>query len=186
MCDKIKMRRVWAMPSEKTFSIPDIRALVKTYLAQSVVSIDPFARNKRWATYTNDLSPETGAEYHLDAYTFLVQLRDEGVQADTVLFDPPYSRNQVKSVYQSVGRHYGIEDSQDHSGNWRKERDVINEIIIPGGHVLSFGWNTSGMYKARGFEIVEILLVNHGGAHNDTICTVERKITTPQQFFAFQ
>ena len=35
-------------------------------------------------------------------------------------------------------------------------------------------------YKAHaaeyGFEIVEILLVPHGGWHNDTIVTVERKI----------
>ena len=27
-----------------------------------------------------------------------------------------------------------------------------------------------------GFEIERILLVAHGGWHNDTICTVERKI----------
>ena len=32
------------------------------------------------------------------------------------------------------------------------------------------------MGKNRGFEIVEILLVAHGGHHNDTICTVEKKI----------
>jgi len=27
-----------------------------------------------------------------------------------------------------------------------------------------------------GFEITRILIVPHGGIHNDTICTVERKI----------
>lgn len=42
--------------------------------------------------------------------------------------------------------------------------------------VISFGWNTNGMEINRGFKIEEILLVAHGGAHNDTICTVERKI----------
>jgi len=30
------------------------------------------------------------------------------------------------------------------------------------------------MGKNRGFEIVEILLVAHGGHHNDTIVTVEK------------
>jgi len=40
--------------------------------------------------------------------------------------------------------------------------------------VISFGWNSGGIGKTNGFEILEILLVAHG-AHNDTICTVERK-----------
>jgi len=43
-------------------------------------------------------------------------------------------------------------------------------------HVLSFGWNSVGMGITRGYEIVEILLVCHGGAHNDTICIAEKKI----------
>lgn len=41
--------------------------------------------------------------------------------------------------------------------------------------VLSFGWNTVGMGKNRGFEIIEIMLVCHGGAHNDTICLAEKR-----------
>jgi hypothetical protein len=32
------------------------------------------------------------------------------------------------------------------------------------------------MGKTNGFEIEEILLVPHGGWHNDTIVTVERKV----------
>lgn len=32
-----------------------------------------------------------------------------------------------------------------------------------------------GIGKTLGFNIEEILLVAHGGWHNDTICTVERK-----------
>ena len=44
-----------------------------------------------------------------------------------------------------------------------------------GGIVLSCGWNSMGIGKTRGFEIIEILLVAHGGAKNDTIVTVEVK-----------
>lgn len=62
----MNMRRVWAMPSPDTFSCQPIGHLVKRYLAKSQVSVDPFARNKRWATYTNDLNPDTAAEYHND------------------------------------------------------------------------------------------------------------------------
>lgn len=38
--------------------------------------------------------------------------------------------------------------------------------------VLSFGWNSAGMGKD--FETLELLLVAHGGAHNDTICLAQR------------
>jgi len=31
------------------------------------------------------------------------------------------------------------------------------------------------MGKNRGFKIIKILLVAHGGMHNDTICVVEEK-----------
>ncbi len=49
-------------------------------------------------------------------------------------------------------------------------------MIKVGGYAISFGWNSSGFGKKRGFEIIEILLVAHGGRHNDTIVTVERKV----------
>jgi hypothetical protein len=46
--------------------------------------------------------------------------------------------------------------------------------------VLSFGWNSAGMGDF--FEPVELLLVAHGGAHNDTICVAERCIKTDAQW----
>lgn len=36
-------------------------------------------------------------------------------------------------------------------------------------------WNSGGIGMKYGFEIEKILLVAHGGWHNDTICTIERK-----------
>jgi len=58
-------------------------------------------------------------------------------------------------------------------------RDAAMHILSDDAVVLSFGWNTVGMGKTRGFEIVEIMLVCHGGAHNDTICLAERRL--PQE-----
>jgi hypothetical protein len=51
-------------------------------------------------------------------------------------------------------------------------RDLMRQIAKPGAVCLSFGWNTVGMGK--GWSIKEILLVCHGGAHNDTICMAEQ------------
>lgn len=103
-------------------------------------------------------------------------MQKQKIQPDLVLFDPPYTRNQVKEVYNNIGRHYGIQDTQEHSTNWRKERDIINQILAPHGIVISFGHNSNGMGKTRQYAPIEILLVNHGGAHNDTIVIVEKRI----------
>ena len=61
--------------------------------------------------------------------------------------------------------------------SWRaKHLDDIQRILKPNGLALCFGWNSNGVGKKRGFEIIEVLLVAHGGSKNDTICTVERKV----------
>lgn len=61
-----------------------------------------------------------------------------------------------------------------------KLKTTIAYRIELGGLAISFGWNSNGFGKKRGFEIIEILMVAHGGnGHNDTICTVERKINQP-------
>ncbi len=67
----IRFRRMWAMPSADTFDIPPIRDFVRYYLNTAKVSVDPFARNKGWATHTNDLNPKTSAKCHMEALDFL-------------------------------------------------------------------------------------------------------------------
>jgi len=175
------INRKWAMPSSDTFDVPPIGEFVKSYLRQSKVSVDPFARNKRWATYTNDLNPDTAAEHHLDALEFLEMLRDTGTIADLVIFDPPYSARQVAECYQQVGRTVTMQDTQGKS--WSDWKDAVAEIVPVGGIVLSFGWNTVGMGRKHNFEILEILMVCHGGVHNDTICMAERKTALQGNMF---
>ena len=41
---------------------------------------------------------------------------------------------------------------------------------------ISFGWNTCGLGKKNGMELIEVLVVCHGGNRNDTLVTVERKL----------
>lgn len=175
----IPMRRVWAMPNPSTFDIPPIRTLVKSYLHKSGVSVDPFARNKRWATHTNDLNPDTAAEHHMEAAEFLGMLDAQGVRADMGLFDPPYSLRQCAEVYESVGRAVTMCDTQIF-GRWTEHKALMAKLVVPQGVVMSFGWNSQGMGLQNGFEILELLIVCHGGAHNDTIVTVERKLENKQ------
>lgn len=176
----IAFNRVWAMPSADTFDIPPIAGFVQKYLLKSKVSVDPFARNKRWATYTNDLNPNTAADSHQEAGEFLSGLISDGLKADLVIFDPPYSPRQVKEVYEACGKHFGIE-SQWNTGRWTKERELVSALKPQ--FVLSFGWNSQGLGKQNGFEPEEILLVCHGGAHNDTICMAERRLAPEPELY---
>lgn len=165
--------RVWAMANGETFTVKPIGAMVKRYLEKSKVSCDPFARNKRWATHTNDLNPETAAEHHLDSIAFLEKMVADGVMADLIIFDPPYSPRQIKECYSSIGLKMGPLDAM--RTNWMRERDLMAKMQKPGDIVLSFGWNSMGMGKKRGYEIIEGMMVCHGVGHYDTLCMAERK-----------
>lgn len=129
------------------------------------------------ATYTNDLNPETTAQYHIDAVEFLESLYRKGMSADTILFDPPYSPRQISECYAAAGKKAGMVDTQN-SALYAKCRTAIKKICSPGSIVLSFGWNSCGMGKE--WQTEEIMLVAHGGAHNDTICLAQRKLPESQ------
>lgn len=169
------MNRKWGMPTGDTFDCPPIGDLVNKYLVNSKISIDPFARNKRWATHTNDLNPETEAEFHMDAFDFIQMLEKNETKADLIIFDPPYSPRQIKELYDGIGLKMEKETAQ-RTFSWKKEKEVLNNLLLPGGVFLYFGWDSVAMGKTRGYEILEILLVCHGPGHNDTICTVEKKL----------
>lgn len=171
----MKFLRTWAMPNSDTFSVLPIGEMVKRYLATAKVSCDPFARNKRWATHTNDLNPTTEAEHHMDAEKFLLMLAGRGVKSDLIIFDPPYSPRQISECYKSVGLEVGMKETQS-ALLYQRVRDAIMTVATEGAIVLSFGWNSVGMGKRHSFEQIEIMLCCHGGAHNDTICLAERRL----------
>ena len=165
------MNREWAMPSKNTFSIKPIDELIQRYI--SGTSIDPFANESRMATITNDLDPKYNTMYNMDAINFLEMF--EGNSIDTVLFDPPYSPRQVSECYKSLNLTVDMTTTQ--SSFWSKMKKEVARITKPNGIVISFGWNSGGIGKTLGFEIIEVLIVAHGGMHNDTIVTVERKLS---------
>jgi hypothetical protein len=163
------------MPNGDTFSIPPIGEFVKKYLKNSSSSVDPFARNNPWAIYTNDLNPKTSAANHTDAEEFLQTLSVLGIQCDLGILDPPYSPRQISECYKEAGIFCGMAETQN-AKFYSRIKANLEPILSPGAVVLSFGWNSAGMGKKYGFEIIEIMLVAHGAAHNDTICLAERRI----------
>ncbi len=169
----MEMSRVWAMPSPQTFSVRPIGEFVGRWALGDVI-VDPFAAECDVGTHTNDINSDMPAQYHMEATAFCERLRDEGLIADTVIFDPPYSPRQISESYKRAGLAVGMKETQN-ARFYKSVRDVLHDILRPGGIALSFGWNSAGFGKTRGYTIEEILLVAHGGAHNDTICVAERK-----------
>lgn len=169
---EIKFNRIWEMPNKNTFNITCINRLIHSYHDKNVISIDPFSNRNRIAKVTNDLDPEMEADFCLDAIDFLKTFSDASV--DIVYYDPPYSPRQVSECYKKLGKTVNMQTTQ--SSFWGNMKKEIARITKPNSIVITFGWNTNGIGKTKGFEIIEILLVAHGGSHNDTICVVERKI----------
>ena len=160
------------MPNANTFNIIPIRKFIQTYNFIGAESIDPFANKCRIAKITNDLDPEMGTTYCMDALDFITQLKDNSV--DLVLFDPPYTQRQVSEHYKRLGKTVTMETTQ--STFWSNLKNEISKKVKTGGVVLCFGYNSGGIGSSRGFKLNEILLVAHGGNHNDTICTAESKV----------
>lgn len=168
---KIRIERVWSMPNKNTFEILPIKKLIAEEVDLSKYWIDPFANRNKIATVTNDLSMEYDTDYHLDALDFMKLFEDNSV--DGVLYDPPYSPRQVSECYNDVG--YNVTWDTTKASFWGNHKREISRIVKIGGKVITFGWNSGGIGYKYGFEIERILLVPHGGWHNDTICTVEVK-----------
>ena len=93
-----------------------------------------------------------------------------------VLFDPPYSPRQVSECYKKLGKTVNMQTTQ--ASYWGDMKKEIARTLNPSGVCITFGWNSGGIGKKYGMDIEEVLLVAHGGWHNDTIITVDRKEIT--------
>lgn len=163
----MEISRVWVMPSKWTFKMRPIQKLFTKYQV-GTGWIDPFAGENSPAQMTNDIEGR-GAMYSWDALEFLKTLPDNA--AAGCLFDPPYSVEQCLRRY--TAKYKGTAGRAEY---WAKCKDEIARIISPQGMAISFCWDSTGMGKSRGFEIIEVMLLCHGACHNDTIITVERKL----------
>jgi hypothetical protein len=168
--------RIFSMPDSHTFRMKPVREILDFYCQPPAVVIDPFARDSKYAgDYSNDLNPAFAQPFAMDAIAFLDEAIESGIKFDVALLDPPYSPRQISECYQSIGKKATTQDTQ----NARLYSECKNRMTIllkQGGFAICFGWNSMGFGLKRGFEMIHVRLISHGGAHNDTIVTVERKL----------
>jgi hypothetical protein len=175
----MKISRAWAMPNKNTFSIKPIENFVARWVNEISTShpmalfVDPFCGENRWADITNDLNPNIQAMYHEDALEFLKNTTPD--DRAHFFFDPPYSPRQISESYKNVGIKTNMQTTQ--SSWYSNIKDELARLTPIGNYVISASWNTNGVGKSRGFELIEILMVPHGGWHNDTLVIVERKVS---------
>jgi hypothetical protein len=132
------------------------------------VWVDPFAGLNSPATITNDIEPDRPTTHHMDALEFLQSLDTDS--ADGAIFDPPYSTEQCLRRY--TPRQGGTAGRAEY---WARCKDEIARVVRQGGKAISMCWDTTGIGKSRGFELLRVRVVCHGACHNDTLVTVERK-----------
>lgn len=145
---EIKMSRVFAMPNKQPYKIPFVKKLFKKYVNGIRLDLFPYP-------------------YQKDALENIQSYRNDSL--DCITLDPPYSNYQLKKEYSNKGLAM-IKINRVYFNKLFKE---IRRTIKPGGFLVSFGWNSK---RTSGFEFREIILLNHGSLHNDTIITVQQKI----------
>lgn len=169
----MKINRVWAMPSKNTYKIKPIKELIEKYIKElpnDAVILNPFANSSTYGI-TNDIDPEFNTDYHMDAIDFLKKFDDNSI--DMVLYDPPWTVRAISECYKKLNMTVNMETTQ--ASYWTKQKKEIARIVKPNGIVITTCYNSGGIGKKNGFNIEEILLVPHGGPHNDTILVVDRK-----------
>jgi hypothetical protein len=172
----IKLSYAFARASAWTFQIPPVKALVTKYVGDGKGWVDPFAGSSVLAEFRNDMNTSRNTPWHMEAQKFcqeiLPTLPTDGFKG--ILFDPPYSYRQVSEHYKLCG---SKASSMDTSANFvARVKNAANPHMPAGAIAITCGWNTVGFGKSRGWEKVEILVVEHGSSHNNTLVTVERKI----------
>ena len=153
------------MLSRWTFRYAPARAIVHKYLDGRVLNAcaGRTTLDHEGEIVRNDLNPEVDADLHLD----VVDLADHfgAGSFDTVVFDPPFDERNAETNYDGM-----------HAGAVYEAHRVFNELVQPGGTVLTFGWNSWGMRSFDAFERVETTLLQRGPIHRDVIVTVDRRV----------
>lgn len=111
----------------------------------------------------NDLDEEKDADHHFDAIA--VGKHFPANSFDTVILDPPYNVRKAREKYNG-----------EYQGKFTAVKEQVKTLVRPGGLVVHCGYQTPGMGISRGFELVEVCNIAHGGDINDTLICIEQRV----------
>lgn len=110
----------------------------------------------------NDLNPDRDANTHHDVAEIADYFPERAF--DTVVFDPPFDEKQAETKYDGL-----------HAKDVYSALEQFNQLVRPGGLVITFGWNSWGMRSFGAFDRVDTTLFQRGPIHRDVIVTVDRR-----------
>lgn len=148
-----------------TFETPQIREIVERWLAGEVLNAcaGKTELEHDGPIHRNDLDEDLDVETHYDVRDLDDHFDRD--RFDTVIYDPPYSAEMAE-------RHY----DGNHVGRMWEARGAIANVTAPGGHVLTFGYNSDGLDGWEGWErITTYYFRTPNWSGNEIVLSIDRK-----------
>jgi hypothetical protein len=146
-------------PRRYTFEQPQLKLWTEKWCKGKVLNLFAGTTKLNVDEFRVDIDKNCPADWYGDAYEFVTTT---DLRFDTIVFDPPYNLRKAREKY--GGRYIGLAT---------KIKNKLPKILNQNGRIISFGYDTVGMSKSRGFNKIAICLVCHNGDHQDTLCLVE-------------
>jgi len=146
-------------PKRFTFEQPKLKLWCEKWCSGKVLNL--FAGKTRLDSneFRVDSNEEMDADWYGDALDFIKTTK---MKFDTIVLDPPYNLRKSREKYKGK-----------YIGSFTKIKNELEQVLNSKGRIITFGYDTVGMSKSRGFKKIAICLVCHNGDHNDTLCLVE-------------
>jgi hypothetical protein len=148
-----------------TFEAPKIKQWVENNCEGLTLNLFAGETKLNINEIRNDLNLDTNPNLNMDALECCKYLVEKKYKFDTILLDPPYSYR--KSMEKYNGRI---------SSPFNQIKDQLSYLTHKHSRIITFGYHSTCMGKKRGFNLIQILLICHGGAQHDTIAIVEEKV----------
>jgi len=156
-------------PNRWTFQSDEIRRWVEQRLTGRVLNA---CAGKTMLAHDhqiirNDLDDDRDADLHVDVCEIADHFDRESF--DTILYDPPFSENQANRSYELEGGEAVV------AGNDAVAKRQFDQLLKPGGRVIQFGYTTTCMPAAMGYERREVAVWNTLGRMNDYLSVIDEK-----------
>jgi hypothetical protein len=142
-----------------TFSVKPIRSWVENNSKGKVLNLFAGKTKLNLDEYRVDADKTMIADSYIDAYDFVKNCQ---TKFDTIILDPPYAYRKSMEMYNG-----------HKASKFNEIKDLLKNILIKDGRVITFGYHSVSMGKNRGYYQDKVLLISHGGAIHDTIATIE-------------
>jgi len=147
----MNISRAAAPASKNTFTIAPIKRFLNRHVGREFFEPFPYP-------------------FIQDALEMMAHIPDRGLVGHCVV-DPPYSDRQLVDKYKAAGG-FSIMGNPHY---WKLIKAEIARIMKPGNKVITMGWTTTGIGMRNGFYKTDLLIVNHGAQHSDTLILLEKR-----------